>query len=111
MSHACLPTDGMSGSKGQQRAIKIHGAADVSFVHKDNETALGRLYYRDPLKILFPRGDVQTAAIVTPGGGLFGGDKYDINITLEDQAQAMVTGQAAEKVYSIWTLVLPTSLM
>ncbi len=82
-----------------KRAIEVHGAADVSFVHKDGETGLGRLYYRDPLKVLFPRGDVMTAALVTTGGGLFGGDVYDIDITLEEKAQALVTAQAAEKVY------------
>ncbi len=91
-------------SKGQKlkqskRAIEIHGAADVSFVHKDGETGLGRLYYRDPLKVLFPRGDILTAALVTTGGGLFGGDIYDIDIALEEKAQSLVTAQAAEKVY------------
>jgi urease accessory protein len=85
-----------------KRAIEIHGAAEVSFVRKDGETGLGRLYYRDPLKVLFPRspdGDVKTAAIVTTGGGLFGGDQYDIDISLEENAQCLVTAQAAEKVY------------
>jgi len=85
-----------------KRAIEIHGAAEVSFVSKDGETGLGRLYYRDPLKVLFPRpqvGDVKTAALVTTGGGLFGGDQYDIDISLEENANALITGQAAEKVY------------
>ncbi len=82
-----------------KRAIEIHGAVDLSFVHKDGETGLGRLYYRDPLKVLFPRGDLPTAALVTTGGGLFGGDIYDINVSLEENAQSLVTAQAAEKVY------------
>lgn len=85
-----------------KRAIEIHGAAEVSFVNKGNETGLGRLYYRDPLKVLFPRpqvGDVKTAALITTGGGLFGGDHYDIDISLEKNASALVTAQAAEKVY------------
>lgn len=83
----------------KSRAIEINGAVDLSFVNKDGETGLGRLYYRDPLKVLFPRGDVLTAALVTTGGGLFGGDIYDIDVALEAGASALVTGQAAEKVY------------
>lgn len=83
----------------KSRAIKVHGAVDLSFVQKEGKTGLGRLYYRDPLKVLFPRGDIKTAALVTTGGGLFGGDIYDIDVCLEEGAQALVTGQAAEKVY------------
>ncbi|MDV7339580.1 urease accessory protein UreD [Terasakiella sp. A23] len=86
-------------STTSKRAIEIHGAADVSFTHKDGETRLNRLYYRDPLKVLFPRGDIPTAALVTTGGGLFGGDIYDIDIALDEGAQSLVTAQAAEKVY------------
>jgi len=97
MSVRALPLQ--SKPAPQKRAIEIHGAAEVSFVHKDGETGLGRLYYRDPLKVLFPRGDLPTAALVTTGGGLFGGDIYDIDISLEKNAQALVTAQAAEKVY------------
>lgn len=99
MSVATLPSKEHMTHKPSKRAIEIHGAAEVSFVHKDGETGLGRLYYRDPLKVLFPRGDVPTAVIVTTGGGLFGGDIYDVDIFLEENAQAMVTAQAAEKVY------------
>lgn len=99
MSVVTLPSNPDKATKGQKRAIEIHGAADVSFVAKEGETGLGRLYYRDPLKVLFPRGDVPTAALVTTGGGLFGGDIYDIDIHLEENAKAMVTAQAAEKVY------------
>lgn len=85
-----------------KRALEIKGAAEISFVNKGGETSLGRLYYCDPLKVLFPRpqsGDVPTAVLLTTGGGLFGGDHYDINILLEKQAQALITAQAAEKVY------------
>ncbi|NVK19456.1 MAG: urease accessory protein UreD [Methylocystaceae bacterium] len=99
MSVVTLPSNPDTVANSQKRAIEIHGAADVSFVEKDGETGLGRLYYRDPLKVLFPRGDVPTAALVTTGGGLFGGDIYDIDIHLEQNAKAMVTAQAAEKVY------------
>lgn len=99
MSVATLPSKDTKVPTSKKRAIEIHGAADVSFVHKDGETGLGRLYYRDPLKVLFPRGDLPTAALVTTGGGLFGGDIYDIDIHLEENAQALVTAQAAEKVY------------
>lgn len=84
------------------RAIEVKGAAKISFVHKDGASRLSDLYYRDPLKVLFPRNyqdDIPCATLLTTGGGLFGGDHYDVDISLATNAEALVTAQAAEKVY------------
>ncbi len=81
------------------RAIEVHGAVDVSFKSVEGETSLDRVYYRDPLKVLFPRGELPTAVLVTTGGGLLGGDTYDINIHLAEKTKVIVTAQSAEKVY------------
>ena len=88
-----------SAAKQTRRAIEVHGEADLSFAQRDGVTSPGRIYYSDPLKFLFPQGDVSTAALLTTGGGLLGGDRYDVSVHLEERAQSLVTVQAAEKVY------------
>ena len=86
----------------ESRINQINGVAEMSFKHKDNNTALDHLYYCEPLKVMFPTpvdGDVLLAAIITIGGGLFGGDSYQINASLDHGASALITPQAAEKIY------------
>ncbi len=64
--------------------------------------SLADLYQAQPLRVLFPyieRGDIFQAAIACVSGGLVGGDRLDVAVTLEDGARAVVIGQAAEKVY------------
>jgi urease accessory protein len=49
--------------------------------------------------VLFPGGDVPTAAIVTTSGGLVAGDRIDIRVSVGPGAAAHVTASAAEKIY------------
>jgi len=80
----------------------VQGAAEISFVRKEGRTRLGELYQHDPLRALFPlppAGEAMTAALVTTSGGLVGGDEMSVRISVEEGAQALVTAQAAEKVY------------
>ncbi len=84
-----------------QRAIKVHGVAEVGFYH-DERTRLKHLYQTDPLRVLFPQvaGDeLPTAVISSTSGGLVGGDQLGMRFTLADNAKALGTMQAAEKVY------------
>lgn len=77
------------------------GEARIVLKH-DGATRLADLYQAQPLRVLFPqvaRGDILQAAIACVSGGLVGGDRLDIAVTLEPKARAMVIGQAAEKVY------------
>jgi urease accessory protein len=68
----------------------------------DGETVLRELYHAQPLRVLIPyrdRGDIFQAAIACVSGGLVGGDKFCVDVALDDGCQATVMGQAAEKVY------------
>jgi urease accessory protein len=68
----------------------------------DGTTVLADLYQAQPLRVLFPqaaRGDIFQAAIACVSGGLVGGDRLDMSVRLGDGANAMVIGQAAEKIY------------
>ena len=68
----------------------------------DGTTGIADLFHAQPLRVLFPyteRGDIFQAAIACVSGGLVGGDRLDIAVTLEDGGGATVIGQAAEKIY------------
>lgn len=94
-------------TKTAQRII-TDGRAEVTFrsgtgpAHQGGHAALDHLYYRDPMKILFPRpmaGDLTTAVLVTTSGGMVGGDKLAFAGKVEAGASALFTAQAAEKIY------------
>jgi len=79
-----------------------HGAAAIGFARDGSTCRLARLYQRDPLRVLFPdvpAGEIPTAVLVTTSGGLVGGDRLGVSVSVGDGAEAMVFGQAAEKVY------------
>lgn len=65
-------------------------------------TAVSHLYQHDPCRVLFPRpalGDPPTAVLLMTSGGLAGGDRIEIELNVGADAAAVVTSQAAEKVY------------
>jgi len=78
------------------------GRALIRCVSRDNRTHLADLFHAQPLRVLFPyreTGDIFQAAITCVAGGLVAGDRHEIMVTLEAGAQALVMGQAAEKIY------------
>ena len=97
-----------TGLTAENARIKTDGRAEVTFrtgtgpTHQGGHAALDHLYYRDPMKILFPRpvaGDLTTAVLVTTSGGMVGGDKLAFEGRVSDGASALFTAQAAEKIY------------
>jgi urease accessory protein len=65
-------------------------------------TRVADLYQRDPCRALFPlaeAGDVFQAVMLTTSGGLAGGDRIAATIAAGPRTRALVTTQAAEKVY------------
>ncbi len=84
------------------RRLTIHGRAEVTFDATWGPTRLSTVYHTDPLRLLFPTpasGDPPTAVVVTTSGGLVGGDRLEISASVGAGASALVTAQAAEKVY------------
>ncbi len=80
-----------------------HGRAEIRVAKNGaGETAIGGLYQRSPCRVLFPRpeaGDPFTAVVATTSGGLAGGDSLEISAAAGAGCRAVVTTQAAEKVY------------
>lgn len=78
------------------------GQARVSFRDSNGKTICSEVYASDPLRVLFPTPaprDVTQAVIATTSGGLVGGDRLSIEIAAGEDVAALVTPQAAEKIY------------
>lgn len=84
----------------------VAGRARVSFAcDADKIVRLVDLEQRDPLKILFPDPldePQPVAVLVNTGGGIVGGDSLEIEVEIGAGATALVTAQAAEKIYRAW---------
>jgi len=68
----------------------------------DGATRIDDLYQRDPCRALFPLAeadDVFQAVMLTTSGGLTGGDRIAAAIRAGAGTRALVTTQAAEKIY------------
>lgn len=74
----------------------------LAFRRTADGTRLAGLHQRVPMRALFPRpapGELPVAALVNVGGGLVGGDRASVEVAVGEGAAAVVTSQAAEKVY------------
>src|SRR5262249_44341006 len=81
---------------------RCDGTSELRFACKGGVTSLGHLFQRAPCRVLFPNSpvdDLPLAVLLITSGGLAGGDRVRISVTAEDSAQAVVTTQAAEKIY------------
>lgn len=78
------------------------GAVRLSFVGPGEHTRLASLYQKAPLRALFPRSRAEglpVAVVANVGGGLVAGDRTRVEVDVGPGAAALVTSQAAEKVY------------
>ena len=84
---------------GHQRS---EGEAEIAFELRGGRSVLTHLYQRAPCRVLFPAtaiDDVPEAVLVTTSGGIAGGDRLRIAVSVEAGATALLTSQAAEKIY------------
>lgn len=82
---------------------RVHGEARIAFRRRlDGVTALTDLYQHAPCRVLFPATEPDEpvqAVLLTTSGGLTGGDRTRVSVSVEPGARATVTTQAAEKIY------------
>jgi urease accessory protein len=84
------------------RLQRNDGAAELGLAAAGGVTRLAKLYQRAPCRILFPDAeadDAFLAVLLTTSGGLVGGDRLALRIAAGANAKALVTTQAAERVY------------
>ena len=80
----------------------VIGGIDLRLAAAPSGARLAGLEQRSPWRALFPRaaiGEPLTAVLANIGGGVLGGDRAEIAVRLEEGARAVVTTQAAEKIY------------
>jgi urease accessory protein len=78
------------------------GVARIAFAARDGITHLAQLFQKTPLRVLRPipaPGEPPCAVLANTGGGIVGGDALQVRVRLGTGATALITSQAAEKVY------------
>jgi urease accessory protein len=91
--------DDMPASPRHQRG---DGRLALAFARAGGTTVLGPIEQRAPCRVLFPRpgaGEAPLAVLVNISGGLAGGDRLSVAVRVAAGAAAVVTTQAAEKIY------------
>jgi urease accessory protein len=79
-----------------------HARLDLAFAARAGVTRLAHNRHEGPLRLIralpLPQGRCQ-AVIVHPPGGLVGGDRLEIDVALEEDAQVLCTTPGAQKWY------------
>ncbi|MEZ5934018.1 MAG: urease accessory protein UreD [Alphaproteobacteria bacterium] len=74
----------------------------VRFARRDDRTVLGDLYQQGSAKARFPKvydGGPAEVVLINTAGGVTGADCYQQSVDFDEGTRAVVTTQAAEKVY------------
>ena len=89
---------------------RSHGAARLAFANRFNLNSIVERYASAPVRILTPsvQGGIPEAVLANTSGGIAGGDTSHVEILVAQNAQALVTGQAAEKIYR--SIDMPASI-
>ena len=77
---------------------RVAGAARIQFAEVEGRTRLADLYQKGSAKIRLPKvyDDTATAVLINTAGGLTGGDGLSYDVTIDEDAHAIVTTQTAE---------------
>jgi urease accessory protein len=82
---------------------RVDGEARIAFRNTvGGKTVLDDLYQRAPCRVLFPTAENDEpiqSVLLTTSGGLTGGDRTRVSISVGANARATATTQAAEKIY------------
>ncbi|WP_391204595.1 urease accessory protein UreD [Psychrobacillus sp. L4] len=79
------------------------GILQLVMEKKNEKTITKSVFYEGALKVMRPiyldNSGQACFFMLNPGGGYVGGDRYRIEVTLEEQAELVLTTQSATKVY------------
>ena len=88
-----------------RRAVRLQrsdGEVRLAFKRRGRRSVLARLYQRGAAKVRLPqteRADAPEAVLINTAGGVAGGDRFAFDVALAEGAAALVTTQAAERIY------------
>ena len=91
----------ISASSATFAANRARGAVCFDVRRVDGVTRRGSLHESGSLRVRFPspEGEGLSAMFVNTAGGIAGGDRFDVDVTVGEGAQLTLTTAAAEKVY------------
>ncbi|MEJ5018385.1 urease accessory protein UreD [Ochrobactrum vermis] len=80
---------------------RVNGLGGLSIHFKDGRSRISRLYQEGAAKIRMPQvgSDPLEAILINTSGGLTGGDRLRWDVELGENASAVVTTQACERIY------------
>lgn len=81
---------------------RARGVAEVAFRRRGDATVLADLFQAGSARVRFPgveRGAASEAVLINTAGGMTDGDHMEYGLRLDPGAEAVVTTQAAEKIY------------
>lgn len=93
---------GSTWTSSNDELPRAEGCVDIVFQRRGDRTVLRDLYQQGSGKARFPKvfdGGPPEAVLINLAGGLTGGDCFHQTVDVEEGAHALVTTQAAEKVY------------
>ncbi|ABW30067.1 urease accessory protein UreD [Acaryochloris marina] len=79
-----------------------HGRLSLTYEKKAHQTQVQQSYHQAPLNLqrpFYPEGPVCHSVMMHTAGGMVGGDRLSINVTLQPQTHALLTTTSAGKVY------------
>ena len=82
-------------------ANRAEGHVRLTMAARRGGTRRSRVAECGSLRVRFPAAcaGAQEAVLVNTAGGIAGGDRFSIAVTLEESAKLVVTTSAAEKIY------------
>lgn len=90
----------MSAAASLSELQRATGQLSVTMKQRDGRTVLADLRQEGCLKARFPRSEGWPEVVMlNSGGGVAGGDRLDLALTLEQGAHAIFAAQAAERFY------------
>jgi len=91
-----------AGSPSDNDLQRAMGGVRIVVAGSARGTRIAHIFQRYPVRVMFPgtgRSDMREVVLVNSSGGVAGGDRLEFAITALANASAVVTSQAAEKVY------------
>lgn len=79
--------------------VRASGVIQARFAPTGRGTRVMALREAGGYRLKFPKAPGCEAVLINTGGGMTGGDRLDVSLTLDAQAEAVLTTQSAEKIY------------
>lgn len=94
-----LPSSSPARAVQALRLPRADSEVRIAFATSEKGTFARDVFERGSFRVRFPRGQGCEGVLLNTGGGITGGDKLRVDLQVEAGAGAVMTSQAAEKLY------------